>query len=80
VLTVHARDDVPPGTILQFVRNDRSQGQVALDGLRRGKALKTALPADVCRGFTSGKLELRIVRGEAGAEVLRTDGPYSLRC
>jgi hypothetical protein len=80
MLTVHARDDVPAGTLLQFVRNDRSQAEVALDGLRRGRVLRTPLPAEVCRGFTSGKLELRIVRGEAGSEVLATDGPYSLRC
>jgi hypothetical protein len=80
MLTIHARDDVPPGTLLQFVRNDRSQAELSLDGLKRGKARRTALPAELCRGFTSGKLELRIVRGEAGSEVLSSDGPYSLRC
>jgi hypothetical protein len=80
MLTIHARDDVPAGMFLQFVRNDQSQAKVALDGLRRGRALRTALPREVCSGFTSGKLELRIVRGESGSEVLATDGPYSLRC
>jgi hypothetical protein len=80
ILTIHARDDVPAGTLLQFVRNNQSQAEVALDGLRRGRALRTALPREVCSGFTSGKLELRIVRGEAGSEVLATNGPYSLRC
>jgi hypothetical protein len=79
-LTVHAREEVPAGTFLQFVRNDQSQAELALGGLRRGKALRTALPAEVCRGFTSGKLELRIVRGESGSEVLSTEGPYTLRC
>jgi hypothetical protein len=80
MLTIHARDDVPTGTLLQFVRNDHSQAELALGGLRRGGSLRTALPAEVCRGFTSGKLELRIVQGEADAEVLSTDGPYSLSC
>ena len=80
MLTIHAREDVPAGMFLQFVRNDHSQAEVALGGLRRGKALRTPLPREVCSGFTSGKLELRIVRGEAGSEVLATDGPYSLRC
>jgi hypothetical protein len=80
MLNIHARDDVPAGTLLQFVRNDQSRGDVALDGLRRGRTLRTALPREVCNGFTSGKLELRIVRGEAGSEILATDGPYSLRC
>ena len=80
MLTIHAREDVPAGMFLQFVRNDHSLAEVALGGLRRGKALRTALPREVCSGFTSGKLELRIVRGEAGSEILATDGPYSLRC
>ena len=80
MLTVHAQDDVPAGTLLQFVRNDRAQAVMALDGLRRGRSLRTALPREVCSGFTDGKLELRIVRGEAGSEVLGTKGPYVLRC
>ena len=80
MLTIHAREDVPAGMFLQFVRNDHSLAEVALGGLRRGKALRTALPREICSGFTSGKLELRIVRGEAGSEILATDGPYSLRC
>ena len=80
MLTIHAREDVPAGMFLQFVRNDHSQAEVALGGLRRGKALRTPLPREVCSGFTSGKLELRIVRGEAGSEILATEGPYSLRC
>lgn len=80
MLTVHAQDDVPPGTLLQFVRNDRTQAVMALDGLRRGRSLRAALPREVCSGFADGKLELRIVRGEGGSEVLGTEGPYPLRC
>lgn len=81
-LTVHAGEDVPAGTLLQFVRNDRPQADVPLGGLRRGGAVRVALPANVCRGFTSGKLELRIARedGNGVPQPLSTDGPYSLRC
>ena len=81
-LTVHAGEDVPAGTLLQFVRNDRAQADVPLGGLRRGGAVRVALPANVCRGFTSGKLELRIAREDANGvpQPLSTDGPYSLRC
>jgi hypothetical protein len=82
MLTVHAGEDVPAGTLLQFVRNDQAAGDIPLGGLRRGKALRTALPASVCSGFTNGKLELRIVHGDAGGmiEPLKSDGPYTLRC
>jgi hypothetical protein len=80
MLTIHARDDVPAGTLLQFVRNGQSQAELPLTGMRKGGALRTALPREVCRGFTNGRLELRLVRGEVGSEVLTTEGPYNLRC
>jgi hypothetical protein len=81
-ITVHSAEDVPTGTLLQFVRNDRPQAQVPLEGLRRGGMVRVALPARVCSGFTSGKLELRIVRddGSGVPQPLSSDGPYSLRC
>jgi hypothetical protein len=82
MLTVHAGDDVAPGILLQFVRNGRAQAEVPLEGLRRGGKLRMPLPSKVCSGFTSGKLELRIVHSAAGSleDVLASDGPYSLRC
>jgi hypothetical protein len=79
VLTISADEDVPAGTMLQFVRNGRAQGDISLAGLSKSGALRTGLPRSVCSGFGAGRLELRIVRN-AGGEVLRTDGPYSLRC
>lgn len=80
VLTVHALEDVPGGTRLEFVRNNELRADVPLDGLRRGGALRLALPGEVCRGFTNGKLELRVVRDEGGAEQMSAEGPYSLNC
>lgn len=82
VITVHAGDDLPPGTLLQFVRNDDPRAEVTLGGLRRGGTLRMPLPAKVCAGFASGKLELRVVdANEDGApQPLVSDGPYVLRC
>lgn len=81
-VTVHAGEDIPAGTLLQFVRNDHPQAQVSLGGLRRGGALQVALPAKVCSGFATGKLELRVVRedGNGVPQSLGGEGPYSLRC
>ena len=81
-LIVHAGEDVPGGTILQFVRNNEPRADVPLDGLKRGGSVRLALPAKVCSGFASGKLELRIVHGEGEgiAEPLASEGPYSLVC
>lgn len=81
-VSIHAGEDVPAGTRLQFVRNDRPQADVSLDGLRRGAVLRLALPSKVCSGFASGKLELKIVHDEGNglSQPLSTLGPYSLRC
>lgn len=81
-VTVHAAEDIPAGTLLQFVRNDDPKAEIPISGLRKGAALRTELPADICRGFTSGKLELRVVRSGAatGEQMLNSEGPFSLSC
>jgi hypothetical protein len=79
VVTIRPGEDIPTGTTLQFVRNGAAKGDIALDGLRKGHALRSSLPRDVCSGFGAGRLELRIVRA-ADARVLQSEGPYALRC
>ncbi|MEP6983555.1 MAG: hypothetical protein ABI853_07920 [Sphingomicrobium sp.] len=78
-LIIQADGDVPAGALLQFIRNGRTQGDISLAGLGRGGVLRDALPPGVCAGFGAGRLELRIVQA-AGAQVLQSEGPYSLRC
>ena len=78
-LTIRADGNVPAGTVLQFIRNGRAQGDLSLDGLRRNGALRTGLPRSVCAGFGAGRLEFRIVQ-TGGSQVVRSEGPYSLRC
>jgi hypothetical protein len=84
LLTVRADEDLPAGTSLRFVRNGKDPADVELAQLKRGGSMRFALPAQVCRGFTNGSLEIRIVRalpaaGPAGVEVGQ-EGPYALRC
>jgi hypothetical protein len=79
VVTIRPGEDIPTGTTLQFVRNGEAKGDIALGGLRKGRAFRSNLPRDVCSGFGAGRLELRIVRA-ADARVLQSEGPYALRC
>ena len=83
LLTVHADEDLPPGTSLRFVRNGDTQADVQLAQLKRGRSMRFAIPQEVCNHVTNGKLELRVVRSVAavptGQEV-GSDGPYDLRC
>jgi hypothetical protein len=82
-VTVRADEDLPAGTSVRFVRNGSTQADVQLAQLKRGRAIRFALPPEVCSRVTNGSLELRIVRTVAalptGQEV-GSDGPYTLRC
>ena len=82
MLTIQAVENVPAGTALEFVRNGEARADVSLDGLRKGAVLRTALPTQICTGFGAGRLDLRIVHdgGTSGPQVLKSDGPYALRC
>jgi hypothetical protein len=84
LVTVHADEDVPGGTSLRFVRSGDRRADVELAQLKRGKSESFALPEEVCRGASGGKLEIRIVRSVAAAgpdgEEVGSDGPYVLRC
>ena len=84
LLTVRADEDLPAGTSIRFVRNGREPSDGGLAQLKRGRSMRFALPDDVCRGYTNGSVEIRIVRalpaaGPAGQEVDQ-EGPYTLRC
>lgn len=77
LLTVHADEDLPPGTSLRFVRDGNARADLDLAQLRKGKALRFNIPTDVCRHAVGGRLELRIIR--AGQEV-GSEGPFNLSC
>lgn len=77
LLTVHAAEDMPPGTRLSFVRDGDPKADVDLAQLKKGKTARFEVPSDVCRHAVGGRLELRILR--SGQEV-GSEGPYNLSC
>jgi hypothetical protein len=79
VLTISPAQDVPAGIALEFARDGQPQADVDLGGLKRAQPLQVVLPRQVCAGFGTGRIDLRVV-SKAGGDVLSTDGPYALRC
>jgi hypothetical protein len=77
LLTVHADEDLPPGTSLRFVRDGDPKADIDLAQLKKGKSVRLTVPTDVCLHAVGGRLELQIVRG--GQEV-GIEGPYNLNC
>ena len=77
LLTVRAKGNVPVGASLHFVRNGEDRGDVDLAPLSSGRAIRIALPRDVCAGFGAGRLELQVVVNGSPAPA---EGPWPLRC
>ncbi|HEY6048410.1 MAG TPA: hypothetical protein VIV07_05110 [Sphingomicrobium sp.] len=76
-LTLLAKEDLPAGMQLRFVRNGDKESDVDLAKLPKGRSVQIMLPRDVCAGFGDGRLDLQIVQNGA---VAKLGGPYPLRC
>jgi hypothetical protein len=77
LLTIRAQENLPPGVTIRFLRNGEQRAEVRLAEMKRGKSLRIALPRQVCAGVGDGSLDLKIVQNGA---VVKSDGPYALRC
>ena len=82
-VVVRADEKVPAQTALRFVRRGDTRAEVELAELSRGKSMKFALPEEVCRGVSSSRVEIQVVRRAASnsaGEVVDSMGPYLLHC
>ena len=77
LLTVRAKGNMPVGASLHFIRNGDDRGDVDLAPLSSARAIRVALPRDVCAGFGAGRLELQVVVNGSPAPA---EGPWPLRC
>lgn len=77
MLTISAAEDIGRGMHLRFARNGEQRAEIDLPQLRRGSSLRVALPREVCAGVSDGRLNLELVKD---GELVKSDGPYSLRC
>jgi len=49
--------------------------------MRKGQSFRFKLPAELCAGVSSSKVEIEIfARGATSSQVADTLGPYQLRC
>jgi hypothetical protein len=84
VLALRAVRGLEDGAVIRFLRRGEERGEVDLDGLAPGRTARIALPAELCRGVATSKVEIAILpprsskafaRGAAGRL-----GPFGLRC
>jgi hypothetical protein len=76
ILTVKAGEPLLSGLSLRFVRDGETRAEVALGAMRNGQSLRFDLPREVCRGVSSGELDIDVLRG---GRSLDRHGPYLLR-
>ena len=84
VLALRAVRGLEDGAVIRFLRRGEERGEVDLDRLAPGRTARVALPAELCRGVATSKVEIAILpprsskafaRGAAGRL-----GPFGLRC
>lgn len=76
-LIVRADEDLPAGISLRFLRRGDIRGETALASLRKGQSVRSRLPAGLCAGVASSKVQVQLV---SAGQVAETLGPFHLRC
>lgn len=84
LMTIRAREPLPAGTSLRFVRGDDVRAEVALAQMAKGQSRRVKLPMDVCAGGGGGRLDVEIARRPGGAtsapQIVGALGQFELRC
>ena len=76
-LSILADADLGSGASLRFLRRGDVRAQLALAPMRLGETYRSKLPAELCAGVASTKVEIQVM---GSGQVVETLGPYSLRC
>lgn len=84
LITIRARESLPAGTGLRFLRRGEMRAEVALAQMTKGQARRLKLPIDVCAGGGGGRLDVEITRRSSAAtsppQVVGALGRFELRC
>lgn len=76
-LSILADSDLGSGTSLRFLRRGDERARLALAPMRQGEIYRSKLPAELCAGVASTKVEIQVM---GSGQLVETMGPYSLRC
>lgn len=78
LLAVHADEALEDGASLRFLRRGDAKGEIVLAEMRQGQTIRSRLPAQLCAGVASSKVEIQVVG--RGNQIVDRLGPYQLRC
>ena len=76
-LLLIARDDLPTGTSLRFLRGGSQRAELDVGQLKKGASTVQKLPAKLCSGVMRAKLQVQVLNQGRVAETL---GPWYLSC
>lgn len=79
VLAIRAVNGLEDGGRLRFIRRGDERGEVELAAMEPGAVARVRLPADLCRGVKTSKVELALLAPKAATASARL-GPFGLRC
>jgi hypothetical protein len=78
LIMVRADEDLASSASLRFLRRGDAKGVVELAQLRQGQMVRSKLPAQLCAGVASSKVQIEVLAG--GGQVVDRLGPYRLHC
>ena len=80
ILLLKAQEGLEKGARIRFLRRGEPRGEVMVSALQKGQATKVRLPAELCRGVKSTKVEVELLPTDSRGRVAGRLGPYGLRC
>lgn len=80
VLAVRAVAGLEDGGLLRFRRRGEAAGEATLAPMQAGQSTRVGLPAELCRGVASSKVEIELLSPKSAGAVAARLGPFGLRC
>lgn len=81
-LEILAEEDLASAVTLQFRRTDANrEAEVRLAQLKRGDSVRTAVPAEICKGVVLAEFDVQVTgAGSGGLRYSDVVGPFEKRC
>lgn len=80
IFSIRAVEGLEDGATVRFLRRGDVRREIALASMQAGQSTRVKLPAELCRGVSSTKVEIEFLRPKSTGAVAARLGPFGLIC